>query len=174
MDAGQGVPSSRKRRGKRSDAPPATAVATELVTLTVSESPVSGTIGTIAAEQGKQLTVECQIKRLGQLPRQMKATLEGLPNRVGAKPVMISAEDQRIAFTLELEPTAPVGSFPDLVCRLAGTIDGQEVSYCVGRGGILKIERSGGLVTDGTGRPLSPLEALRRSKQEVNDKKTSP
>jgi hypothetical protein len=59
-----------------------------------------------------------------------------------------------------------VGTFASLVCRLTGAIDGQEVSYCVGRGGVLKIEPAGALVTDETGRPLSPLEVLRRSRKQ--------
>jgi hypothetical protein len=59
-----------------------------------------------------------------------------------------------------------VGTFASLVCRLTGAIDGQEVSYCVGRGGVLKIEPAGALVTDETGRPLSPIEVLRRSRKQ--------
>jgi hypothetical protein len=36
----------------------------------------------------------------------------------------------------------------------------------VGRPGVLKIEPAGGLVTDEAGRPLSPLEVLRRSRKQ--------
>jgi hypothetical protein len=174
LDPVTGALVRRGRRGKPADGVPATAVSSQLVTLRIAESPVTGTIGTVAAEQGKQLTVVCQIKRHGQLPSQLTATLEGLPNRVGVSPVAVSDEDQRVAFTVKLEPTAPVGSFPSLVCRLTGKIEGQEVSYCAGRGGVLKIEPAGGLVVDETGRPLSALEALRRSKQKLGDKAKAP
>jgi len=170
LDAATGALVRRRRRGKSANSVPATAVSSQLVTLRISESPVTGTIGTVAAEQGKPLTVVCPIQRHGQLPQKMTATLEGLPNRVSAIPVAVSEEDQRVAFTVKLEPTAPVGSFPSLVCRLAGTVDGQEVSYCVGRPGVLKIEPAGGLVIDEAGRPLSALEALRRSKRKAGDK----
>ncbi len=172
-DAAPGVPAYRGRRGKRSHVLPATPVSSRLVTLAIAESPVIGTIGTIAAEQGQPITVTCTLQKRGQLPEQMTATLEGLPNRVSAKPVTVSASDDRVSFRLEPESTAPVGTFPSLVCRLAGTFDGQEVTYCVGRGSILRIERSGGLVTDDAGRPLSALEALRQSKRNIKDKPRS-
>jgi len=168
------APASRYRRGKRSLSGTTTAVSSKLVTLRVSESPVTGMIGTVVGEQGKELTVVCRIKRLGQLPEQMTATLEGLPNRVATRPVVVSGDDQRCVFVLHLEPTAPVGSFPSLVCRLTGLIEDQEVSYCVGRGGVLKIEPAGGLVVDDAGRPISPLEALRKSeKRNAHEKKSA-
>jgi hypothetical protein len=172
MDNVPGAATYRNRKGKRPASGAATAVSSKLVTLRISESPVAGMIGTIAGEQGSDVTAVCQIKRRGPLPEQLTATLEGLPNRVAARPVAVSAEDQRVAFALHLEPTAPVGSFPSLLCRLTGLIDGQEVSYCVGRGGVLKIEPAGGLVLDDAGRPLSPLEALRRSQKRIASEKT--
>jgi hypothetical protein len=173
LDPVTGAP-LRRRRARRSDSQPATAVSSQLVTLRIAEPPVTGTIGTVAAEQGKPMTFVCQLKRNGQVPSQMTANLEGLPNRVSADPVAVSEKDERVAFTLKLEPTAPVGSFPSLICRLSGKIDGQEVSYCVGRGGVLKIEPAGGLVIDEAGRPLSALEALRRSKRKVGDNTKPP
>jgi hypothetical protein len=171
---GLGNPTYPRGRAKRSDGVPATAVASEMVTLAVADSPVTGTIGTVAAEQGQELRVVCQIKRRGPLPASMKAVLEGLPNRVSAESVAVAESDTTVAFTVKLEPTAPVGSFPSLVCRLSGTIAEQEVSYCIGRGALLKIQPAGGLVVDETGRPLSALEALRQSKRKDKDKVPSP
>lgn len=159
-----------RRRGRSRFTAPATPVATQLVSLHIAESPVAGTIGTVAAEQGKPLTVVCEIKRQGRLPEQMTATLEGLPNRVSAEPVTVTGAHSQVKFKVDLDPTAPIGSFPSLVCRLSGTIDGQEVSYCVGRGSVLRIEPAGALVTDESGRPLSPLEVLRRA-QKTGEKK---
>jgi hypothetical protein len=161
-DAAAGAPRARKTNA----AAASVAVSSKLVTLRVSESPVTGTIGTVAAEQGRDLALVCEIKRAGQLPPRMVATLEGLPNRVSAGPVVVTSDDERITFAVKLEPQAPVGTFASLVCRLTGEIDDQEVSYCVGRAGVLKIEPAGALVTDDAGRPLSPLEILRRSRNQ--------
>ncbi len=159
--AAGGAPRARKTKA----AAAAISVSSKLVTLRVTESPVTGTIGTVAAEQGRDLALVCEIKRVGQLPPRMVATLEGLPNRVSADPVTVTNDDERITFAVKVEPQAPVGTFASLVCRLTRAIDGQEVSYCVGRTGVLKIEPAGALVTDETGRPLSPLEVLRLSRE---------
>jgi hypothetical protein len=161
-----GPPQEVRRKSRRSaNSGPAVAVASQLVTLRLAASPVTGNIGAVVSEQGKDVTLTCDLKVDGTLPHEMTATLEGLPNRVEAEPVAVSSEDRKVTFLVQVEPTAPVGSFPSLVCRLSGALMGQEVSYCVGRGGVLKIQRAGGLVTDESGRALSPLEILRKSKK---------
>jgi hypothetical protein len=171
--AGAGGSRASRRMGRSSGSGAATAVSSKLVTLRIAASPVSGTIGTVVAEQGKELTLVCQLTAKGVLPPQMTATLEGLPNRVSANSVDVSADDRTVSFAVQVEPTAPVGSFPSLVCRLTGNVDGQEVSYCIGRGGVLRIERAGALVTDASGRPLSRLEVLRKSRSKVVSEKKS-
>lgn len=153
------------RRPRGSVAAPPIAVSSQLVTLQVADSPVTGSIGTIAAEQGQELKVVCTLERRGDVPARMTAALEGLPNRVGVEPVEISRDDRRVEFTVRFEPTAPVGTFTSLVCRLTGEVDGQEVSYCVGRGAVLRIEAAGRLVLDESGKPLTPLDVLRRSRK---------
>jgi hypothetical protein len=161
-DAAGGSP--RRRRRKPVDV--SVAVSSQIVSLRVSDSPVTGRIGTVAAEQGRDLELICEIKRTGRTPLEMLASLEGLPNRVSADSVAVNADDEQIRFTVKIGSSAPVGRFPGLVCRLTGVIDGQEVSYCVGRPGELRIEAAGALVTDDTGRPLSPLEVLRRARKQ--------
>jgi len=163
-DPGANPPQRRGRRGsKKIDVP----VATQLVDLVIAESPLTGEIGQVAGEQGTTIQVICSITRSGDVPQQLEATLEGLPNRVQASPVKITAKEASAKFEIQLDATAPVGEFNSLVCRLTGKIDGQTVSYCVGRGGVLKITAPGGLVTDEQGRPLSPLDVLRKSQRSV-------
>ena len=163
-DPGANPPQRRGRRGsKKIDVP----VATKLVDLVIAESPLTGEIGQVAGEQGTTIQVICSITQSGDVPQQLEATLEGLPNRVQASPVKITAKEASAKFEIQLDATAPVGEFNSLVCRLTGKIDGQTVSYCVGRGGVLKITAPGGLVTDEQGRPLSPLDVLRKSQRFV-------
>jgi hypothetical protein len=150
----------------------AVAVASQLSQLRVEASPVTGSIGRIVAEQGKTIPLVCRLERRGPLPAQLTATLEGLPNRVEVAPVPVSGEANEVVFQVAFDPTCPVGEFPDLVCRLRGDFDGQPVSYCVGRGGVLQIEPAGQLVTDDAGRPLSRLEVLKRSQSESTPAKS--
>src|SRR5262249_53375400 len=112
----------------------------------------------------------CELNRTGDLPDPLVATLEGLPNRVHARHVTVAGDARRVTFELQLESTAPLGAFADLVCRLSGIMGGQDVTYCVGRGGTLRIEPPGKLVTDESGRALSPLEALRKARQDDGGK----
>lgn len=151
----------RRRNRTRSDA----IVSTQLVTLNIVGSPVAGNIGRVSAEQGAKMKLVGTIERGDSLPEDLVATLEGLPNRVAASPVKVSPRDGKVEFEVHFEPTAPLGTFESLVCRLSGVIEGQQVSYCIGRGGVLKIEPKGGVVTDASGRPLSPLEVLRSSQK---------
>ncbi|WP_373653360.1 PPC domain-containing protein [Schlesneria sp. DSM 10557] len=161
------APRSRGRRAQID-----TAVSSQLIDLDITRSPVSGTIGRVAGEQGTTLLVTCSIERNGELPHRLIATLEGLPNRVHVEPVQVDSQAKQVTFSVKLDPTAPVGEFDSLVCRLTGTRDGQSASFNLGRGGLLKIVPPGGLVTDAEGRPLSPLEALRKTQTEADPENT--
>ena len=70
-----------------------------------------------------------------------------------------------------MSATTPVGEHDSLVCRLTGEVDGQVVVYQVGRGGILKVVAPRALAVDAQGKPLSPLEALRRKEREAAGQK---
>jgi len=170
-DPGAGPPMYRRARRSRSSSAVDVSVSSQLVPLRVSVAPVAGVFTAVSAEPGKTAKLVCELNRTGDLPEQITATLEGLPNRVHTSPVTIARDDRRVTFTVEIEPTAPLGAFSSLVCRLSGNMGGQEVSYCTGRGGVLKIEPPGALVLDASGRALSPLEALRRSQKTDQGKK---
>jgi len=152
-----------EERGSRRSKPLArTAVASNLVELTIANAPVAGTIEPVVAEQGKSRDVSCVLERRGELPQKLTAVLEGLPNRVTAATVEVASADNEIRFALNPEDSCPIGTFPDLMVRLTGEVDGQNVSWLVGRGSILKIEPAGMLVTDQDGKPLSKLDVLRQ------------
>lgn len=152
------------RRARRRREIAAVAVSSQLKQLRIEPSPVVGSIGRVVAEQGITIPVICTLDARGALPAEMMATLEGLPNRVQVSPVPVKGDAKQVEFQVAFDPTCPVGEFPDLVVRLSGEVEGQPVSYCVGRDGILQIEPKGLLVTDETGRPLSRLEILKRKR----------
>jgi hypothetical protein len=162
------------RRARRRREVSAVAVASQLNELRIESSPVTGTIGLVVAEQGTTIPVICKLEQHGGLPAQMTVTLEGLPNRVQVSPVQMNGDAAHVEFQVVLDPTCPVGEFPDLVVRLSGDVGGQPVSYCVGRGSVLQIEPKGLLVTDETGRPLSRLEVLKRSTSKITNEPEQP
>ncbi len=152
-----------EERGIRRSKPLArTAVASNLVELTIANAPVAGSIEPVVAEQGKARDVSCVLERRGELPPKLTAVLEGLPNRVTAPTVEVATADNQIRFVLKPEDSCPIGTFPDLMVRLTGEVDGQIVSWLVGRGSVLRIEPAGMLVTDQDGKPLSKLDVLRQ------------
>jgi hypothetical protein len=92
----------------------------------------------------------------------MQAMLEGLPPRASAKPVSLTPGLRRLEFPVTVPATTPIGEYDSLRCRLTGEVDGQVLVYRVGRGGVLRVVAPGALALDANGKPLSPLEALRR------------
>ncbi len=157
-------------RGSQRTRVASTPVASNIVDLSIATSPVSGSIGTVIAEQGTPRQLKCSLQVSGALPESLTAVLEGLPNRVTASDVKVDPRSGSVEFELKPESSCPVGEFPDLIVRLSGRMNDQEVSWRVGRGGTLRIEAAGMLFTDDKGQPLSRLERLRREAE----RKTSP
>lgn len=142
-------------------------VCSEIAKLKITPSPVSGKMTQTAGEQGTTINIICQIDWIGEGPRpeQLSATLQELPNRVKAEPVIWKGEKE-IQIPLKLETDSPVGKFDSVYLRLTGSIDGQQVSYNVARGTKLVITPPGKLMRDEKGEALNPLEALRRSQNK--------
>lgn len=152
----------RPRRGA-TDALPQ--VSSDLTKVFIAESP-KGSFLSASGEQGKAMTVKCQFASPLSLPGDFTATLGGLPPRAVARPVPVKPGMKEVTFEVTLDPTTPQGSYPSLVCELNGVVRGQAVVLRSGRGGVLKVELRGGLKTDATGKPLSPLDALRKEMAE--------
>jgi hypothetical protein len=165
---GLGTPVAGGRR-RRVAAEGVIPVSSDRVAVRVAESPVKGKFLPVAAEPGKAVRVVCELES----PRtgDFTAKLDGLPPRATAEPVAVPAGTRRVEFTVRVEATTPPGEHPSLVCELAGEVGGQKVVYRVGRGGVLTVNTPGGVKTDASGKPLSPLDALRQSEKKDAPKK---
>jgi hypothetical protein len=146
-------------------------VSSELVAVRVAESPVKGKFLPAAAEQGKAVKVVCELDSPAPRSGAFTAKLDGLPPRATAEPVRVTADAKRVEFTIAVDATTPPGAHPSLVCELAGEVGGQKVVYRVGRGGVLSVNTPGSVKTDASGKPLSPLDALRQSEKKDVPKK---
>ena len=155
---GLGTPAPGSRRPRRRAIDGLPPVASAVSPIRVAGAIVRGKIAPVAAEQGKRVTIVCELE--GEVG-EFTAKLDGLPPRATAKPVVVKAGARQVAFDVSIDPTTPAGEHRSLVCELAGQVGGREIIHRVGRGGILKLDAPGALRTDKTGKPLSPLEALR-------------
>jgi hypothetical protein len=148
------------RQGRLTEEGPA--VSSELFRLRMAVPDAAGAFTPAAGEQGKAARVVCKLPAKRPRAGLMRATLEGLPARITAAAVDVPAGATEVAFTLDLGATAPVGRHKALACRLSGEIGGQKASYVAVRGGDFTIGPPGRVMTDPTGRLLSPLEVLRQ------------
>lgn len=137
-----------------------------LHSLTVCDSPAQGTIDSISAERGSMVELACRLDLKDSVPENLVATLEDLPNRFHVETVHVQRFDKSVKFQLRIEDDAPIGSFDSIFCRLSGTLDNQNVSYCVARSTKLIIAAPGASQKSEAGRPLSRLEALRLQKNK--------
>jgi hypothetical protein len=136
-----------------------TPVASELLAVKLAEPSVRGKFAPAAAEQGKSVKVVCKLE--GALAGAFTAKLDGLPPRATAPTVEVKPDAKQVEFVVKVDATTPPGEHKSLVCELAGVVSGQKVVYRVGRDGALKVDVPGAVKTDASGKPLSPLDALR-------------
>lgn len=141
-------------------------VASQLVSLQVAPATIQGQVEPLAAEQGQTISVQCLLSKNGPVSARMMAELEGLPNRVVTTKREVSADDKAIEFSVQFPADAPLGNFQKLQVRLRGELDGQAVSWVVAPETTLLILPPGKLFKDEKGKPLSPLDALRRARQQ--------
>ncbi len=137
-------------------------VASSLRTLAIVESPLRGEIAPLSVECGSSVQFECRFVVDESVPDTLTASIEGLPNRVTVPSVVVQRTDGVAKFTMTLAEDAPTGSFGNVYCRFAGQKDGEQVAFCAARNTKLIVAAKGQSQKDETGRPLSPLEALRR------------
>lgn len=159
---GTGGSGERPRRKKSGEGLPP--VASEVTTVAVANPAVVGKIAPAAAEQGKTVTVTCLFEK--ETEAAFTAKLDGLPPRATAPAVELKPGAKAVQFAVTVAADTPPGDHPSLVCELSGTVAGHPVVYRVGRGGSLKVSPPGSVQVDKTGKPLSPLEALRQAEKK--------
>jgi hypothetical protein len=168
LAAGMGMGGRRRQGALESPV----SVASEALPIAVGEPSVKGRFAPAWGEQGKSVTVVCRLESplTGEAPA--VAQLEGLPPRAQAPAVEVARGARQVEFKVTLDPTTPPGECRALVCALRRNVEGRQVVYHVGRGGCLRVEVAGSVRTDPSGRPLSPLDALRQQqKQDATRKK---
>ena len=142
-------------------------VASKFVPIELSASTISGRFAPSTVEQGKTVVVALELDVVSPFVGSLEARLEGLPPRASSRPIKMVPGMRRLEFPVAVAATTPVGEFGSLLCRISGEINGQVFVYHLGRGGALKVVAAGALTLDADGKPLRPLEALRRKERSL-------
>ena len=142
-------------------------VCSSLRNLVIDKNPANGQLDPIALEAGDSREVVCQVALETPFDGPFQARIEGLPNRIESAPVQTKEADRPLRFQIAAPKDAPLGRFDSIYVRLTGQRNGQDVSYCICRGTVLVVTPKGQLVTDDKGRPISPLDALRKKSQSI-------
>lgn len=152
-------------------------VSSTFTPIELSTSRISGRFDPATVEQGKTVVVRCHLNISSPLTDPMEASLEGLPPRAAAKPVKVNPGTDCVEFSVSVAETTPIGEHNSLFCRLTQKVGeerpnkaGGTLIYQVGRGASLKVAAPGAVATDSDGKPLSPLETLRRKEGERSKK----
>lgn len=109
--------------------------------LTVSKPFLSGHLDYSSAAEGKPVTITCHFDQ--NLPFDGKAhvRLLGLPNKVVAPDVDITAADKQAVFNATTDPTSPPGQHRDLFCEVTVEKNGIKMVANTAFGGVLRIDR---------------------------------
>ena len=137
-------------------------IATQLIDLKITTSPLTGDFEPMAVEQGAKLKVRCKLSKHGPIPDQLHCELEGLPNRIVATAVKQASSADAVEFDVLVPNDAPLGAFSNIQCRLSGELQGSQVSFVVASRADLQVTEPGKLFRADDGRMLTPLEALRK------------
>ena len=83
-------------------------------------------------EQGKATTMHGKVQPVAPFAGPAKVKLVGLPPKVTAPEVEITAETKEFDVPLTVEPTTTAGQYRNLFCQVTVTVNGQPVTHSAG------------------------------------------
>ncbi len=91
---------------------------TQMATLEVAEPYVGLTVQRASVEQGKETDVVVEVQVLKELKAPAQVTLLGLPHKVTAEPLQITAETKELVFKVKTEADSPAGTHKNVFCQV--------------------------------------------------------
>ncbi len=116
-------------------------VASPFVDVEIEKSPVTASIEKANTEQGRPVTVICDLTQNAPFEGKAKVELFGLPNKAVAPPCEITSADHEVRFNVTTDPTTPAGRHKDLFCRITFERDGAKIVETTAQGGLLRIDK---------------------------------
>jgi len=115
-------------------------VSSSLVPLTVSKPFITGRIDRASAVQGQPAAITCHLDQ--NLPYDGTANLRlmGLPAKVSAPDIQVTAADKQAVFKVATDPDSPPGQHRDLFCQVTIQRNGAAIVANTAFGGVLRID----------------------------------
>jgi Bacterial pre-peptidase C-terminal domain len=94
---------------------------TQLATLEISEPFVNITLKKAGVETGQETVVVADVQVLKELKQPATVLLVGLPHKVTAEPLQISADTKELVFKVKTESDSPPGTHKNIFCQVTVT-----------------------------------------------------
>ena len=91
---------------------------TQMATLEVAEPYVGMTVQRSSVEQGKETEVVVEVQVLKELKAPAQVTLVGLPHKVTAEPLQVTADTKELVFKLKTAADSPEGTHKNIFCQV--------------------------------------------------------
>ena len=91
---------------------------TQMASLEVTEPYVGMTVQRSSVEQGKETDVVVDVQVLKELKAPATVTLLGLPHKVTAEPLQVTAETKELVFKVKTEVDSPEGTHKNIFCQV--------------------------------------------------------
>jgi hypothetical protein len=114
-------------------------VASQLTPLEIGEPFVTGKIQTLAASPGDSPKLICKLDHKKSFEGKATLKLMGLPDKITAPEVEITAEDKEAVFELKIDSKCPFGSHKQLFCAGDIKANSQSIPHNIGAGGVLRV-----------------------------------
>lgn len=102
---------------------------TQMASLEVAEPYVGMVVQRSSVEQGKETEVVVEVQVLKELKAPAVVTLLGLPHKVTAEPMQVTAETKELVFKVKTEADSPEGTHKNIFCQVTVTENNESIVH---------------------------------------------
>lgn len=102
---------------------------TQMASLEVAEPYVGMTVQRSSVEQGKETDIVVEVQVLKELKAPATVSLLGLPHKVTAEPLQVTAETKELIFKVKTEVDSPEGTHKNIFCQVTVTENNESIVH---------------------------------------------
>ena len=102
---------------------------TQMATLEIAEPYVGMTVQRSSVEQGNETDVVVDVQILKELKAPAIVTLLGLPHKVTAEPLQVTADTKELVFKVKTEADSPEGTHKNIFCQVTVTENNESIVH---------------------------------------------